>query len=161
MDKINWRGKNVWFVVSGVILVLFLVIGFYKSSDDNTAETPDLGLADVINNESSEAKDTSVKTTKATAPKLSYQDAVNKYANTRIQFDDACHATPTNMTYKSGTSIMLDNRAGVSRKIRVGSVYTVPAYDFKIVKVSSTVLPATWLVDCGTSQNVATILIQK
>ncbi len=101
------------------------------------------------------------KTSTASEPKLTYQAALVKYATTRIQFDTECRATPNQNTFKVGTELMLDNRAPVSRKIKAGSVYTIPAYGFKIVKLTGTTLPSTWLIDCGASQNVATILIQK
>ena len=92
---------------------------------------------------------------------LSYSDALAIYKNARIQLDTACRASPSNITYKDGTSIMIDNRAPVARTVKVNSVYTIPAYGFKIIKLSSAILPATWLIDCDKSQNVATIIIQE
>lgn len=92
---------------------------------------------------------------------LSYGDALALYKNTRIQLNESCQASPTNVTYKNNTVIMIDNRAPVARTVKVNSVYTIPAYGFKVIKVSSAILPATWLIDCDKSQNVATILIQK
>jgi len=56
---------------------------------------------------------------------------------------------------------MIDNRAPVARTVKVGSTFPIKAYGFKIVNLSSATLPATWYVDCDSSQNVATILIQK
>ena len=92
---------------------------------------------------------------------LSYQDAVVIYKDTRIQFDANCKATPNNVTFKNGTDIMIDNRAPVARTIKIDTNYTVGAYGFKIIKLSSATLPVTWLLDCDKSQNVATILLQK
>ena len=93
--------------------------------------------------------------------KTSYEQALEIYKDYRIQFGENCRATPSNVSYKNGTNIMLDNRSAYNRAIRVGSVYTVNSYDFKIVKLSSASLPATWFVDCDNFQNVATILLQK
>ena len=56
---------------------------------------------------------------------------------------------------------MIDNRSGTARTVRVSSNYSIPAYGFKIVKLSSPTTPAIWYIDCDKSQNVATILIQK
>lgn len=92
---------------------------------------------------------------------ISYGDALIRYKDARIQLDSKCQATPNNITYKNGTNIMIDNRAEVARKVKVGSTYSIEAYGFKIIKLSSSVLPVTWFVDCGASQNVATILIQR
>jgi hypothetical protein len=92
---------------------------------------------------------------------LTYGGALTIYKDYRIQFDAGCKATPSNVTYKNGTDIMLDNRAPVSRRISIGSVYGLEAYGFKIIKLTSSTLPKTFLVDCDTSQNVATILVQR
>ena len=94
-------------------------------------------------------------------PALSYQNALAKYKDVRIQLNANCQADPTQMTFKNGTEIMMDNRSPKDRTVKVGSIYNIKAWGFKIVKLSSATLPATWLVDCDKSQNVATILIQK
>ncbi|OGI84553.1 hypothetical protein A3F49_03085 [Candidatus Nomurabacteria bacterium RIFCSPHIGHO2_12_FULL_42_19] len=91
----------------------------------------------------------------------SYAEALSRYRNARIQLNENCRASPSSISYKNNSSIMIDNRAGVARRIRVGSIFDIPAYGFKIVQLSSAELPATWYVDCDTYQNVATILIQK
>lgn len=108
-------------------------------------------------------EDTSTGSVNASSPAvtISYANALIKYKDARIQLNAACQTIPNNMTFKNGTNIMIDNRAPVALTVKVGSVFTIKAYGFKIVKLSSATLPATWLVDCGTSQNVATILIQK
>ena len=63
--------------------------------------------------------------------------------------------------FKNNALLMIDNRASVARSIHLGSVFPIEAYSFKIVKLSSAKLPATWLLDCGTRQNVATVVIEK
>ena len=91
-----------------------------------------------------------------------YGDAVQKYGDKRIQFDMYCQANPVNSTYKNGTAIMLDNRSGDARTIAVNGVhYVLGGYGWKILTLSSKVLPATWAVDCGSARNVSKILIQK
>ena len=107
-------------------------------------------------------EDTSVGSVNANAPtSITYAQALVKYKDARIQLNNICQASPNNVTYKNNTSIMLDNRAPVDRTVKVGFVFNIKAWGFKIIKLSSAKLPATWLVDCDTSQNVATILIQK
>ena len=95
------------------------------------------------------------------AASIAYTEALVKYKDARIQLEKNCQASPDKGTFKNGTNIMIDNRAPVSRTVKVGSTFTIKAYGFKIVNLSSATLPATWYVDCDTSQNVATILIQK
>ncbi len=99
----------------------------------------------------------------ASAPgaSISYAQALVKYKNARLQLDKICQASPDKMTFKNGANLMVDNRAPVARTVKVGSVFPLKAYGFKIVNLSSATLPATWYVDCDKSQNVSTILIQK
>ncbi len=92
---------------------------------------------------------------------INYTQALALYKNARIQLDKTCQAKPSAMTFKNNSYLMIDNRAPVDRTVRAGSVFNVKAYGFQIVKLSSEALPATWYVDCDSSQNVATILIQK
>ncbi len=152
------QNKNIW-IGLGAVLVLVLIFWMVNknSGEDAVQEVAD----DTEQVESVE--DTSEGSVNASSPAatLSYQQALVKYKDARIQLDKTCQASPNNATYKNNTSIMIDNRAPVARTVKVGSVFSIKAYGFKIVKLSSATLPATWLVDCGSSQNVATILIQK
>lgn len=94
---------------------------------------------------------------------LSYAQALVRYAGARIQLDAKCQADAQSqkITVKNNSYVMLDNRAAVARSVHVGAYYEVPAYGFKIVQISTPTFPATWKVDCGASQNVSVITIQK
>lgn len=95
---------------------------------------------------------------------LSYQKALELYKdNKRIQLsgDAFCQASPNNVMYKNGTSIMIDNRSPKTRTIKLIGTYSIEGYGFKLVKLSSAVLPATFLMDCNQQQNVAKVLLQK
>jgi len=66
------------------------------------------------------------------------------------------------VTYKAGTQVMFDNRSAVARAINFnGHIYNIAADGFAIITMTAAKYPATVLVDCGKSQNVATVLIQK
>ncbi|MFN4181570.1 MAG: hypothetical protein ACK4FA_02660 [Candidatus Paceibacteria bacterium] len=167
MEKFDWKNKNLWLGVAALLVVILLIVVISKKrGGDEVANielTPE--SAEVVA-EAEPAPKTVRRRTPATketvAPaKMSYADALAKYKDARIQLDAECRAVPNNVTYKDGTEIMLDNRAGVSRTVTLGSTFTIGAYDFKIVKISSNVLPYTYLVDCGDKQNVATILVQR
>ena len=134
-----------------VILIIFVSTG-RKNFTESTAPILDAVIA--------ETKTEGTNTIKK-VPTISYADALVKYRDARIQFDEECLAYPNNVTYKNGTSIMIDNRAGVVRTMKVGLPYTVKAYDFKIIKLFSTKLPETLLIDCDSFENVATILVQE
>ena len=94
---------------------------------------------------------------------LSYDAAVAKYKNQRIQFNTQCQATPNTMTLTNDTNIMLYNRSPSDDTLHLGFMgdVTVKAWGFKIVMLSSATLPRAVVVDCNQSQNVAEIAIQK
>lgn len=151
--------KNTrWLVGIGVILVIVIVFWFM-----NKKSAPE-SLVDQNEDQSIESvEDTSEGSENVgnIAATISYQDALVKYKNARIQLDKTCQASPDKMTFKNNTTIMIDNRSAIDRVVKVGSTFNLKAYGFKLVKLSSATLPATWLVDCDNSQNVSTILIQK
>jgi|SRR3989344_7573471 len=90
-----------------------------------------------------------------------YTELVKKYNGKRIQFDKYCQANPSNVTFKNGTSIMLDNRSGDARIVSVGGVkYSLAGYGYKVITLSSTSLPKELLLSCGSSGNVGKILLQ-
>lgn len=95
-------------------------------------------------------------------PKLSYAEALKKYADSRIQLDSNCRAVPSQVVYKNGTSVMFDNRADVARKLVFNTrTYTVGAYDFLVLPVVAANPPSVTYLDCAEKQNVATIQIAK
>lgn len=105
---------------------------------------------------------TTGNTTTPAPSKLSYSQAVVKYADRRIQFDSNCVATPVISTFKNNTEVMLDNRAGVRRTITVdGTRHTIEGLDYKIVKMTAKTFPYTIQIDCGNGKNNANIYLQK
>lgn len=156
------KNKNTILAIVGLVVIALIVLMVVKNNKkpvevteiptDSVEQVDDATAQPTINNGS---------TVKAPAASISYQQALVKYKDYRIQLGQTCEPTPNNVTYKNGTSIMIDNRSNIERVVRVGSNYTIPAWGFKIINLTSSTLPATWLVDCGAQQNVATILIQK
>jgi hypothetical protein len=93
---------------------------------------------------------------------LSYNAALKKYGTNRIQFQTNCQTVPNNVTYKAGTAVMFDNRSATAHTITFNGVKrTIPGYGWNVVTMTAAKYPATILIDCDTSQNVATVLIQK
>ncbi|MFA5841279.1 MAG: hypothetical protein WC847_03360 [Candidatus Paceibacterota bacterium] len=152
------KNKNLWI---GLAVVLFAVAGFMLWSM-NKASAPVVDNSVPVD-EVTPTEDTTPGSVNATSPaaSISYANALVKYKDARLQLDKTCQGEPKNMTFKNGASLMIDNRAPVARTVKVGSVFSIKAYGFKIIKLSSSTLPATWYVDCDKSQNVSTILIQK
>jgi len=161
------KNKNLLISLAIVLVVVGFIIWVVISSTlitpNDNGDNTNVSLPANINENKTRTEDTSAGSIHAGVSKssISYADALLKYENARIQLNSDCQAIPNNMTFKNGTSIMIDNRASFAVAVRAGSVFSIKAYGFKILKLSSKTLPATWLVDCGASQNVATILIQK
>jgi hypothetical protein len=148
-------------VFSTVVVVVLLVLAayFFIAKDDVVPEegntTPTATTTDTTVGYSPDAPGfTPVQA-------LAYADALKKYASKRLQVTPTCQITPNNVTYKNGTTIMIDNRSDKAKSIKIGSTFSVPAYGFKIVTLSSATLPATYLIDCDKQQNAGTIILQK
>jgi len=166
-SDMNPQGKSkVWMAVSVIILILIIVLVVRaKKPDSEIATNGAPGSSDdaLVVTEDISAGSVDLPDVKSTTPPVSYSyaEALVKFKDKRIQLEESCQAIPRTMTFKNNTNIMLDNRAKVGRRVKIGDVITVKAYGFKIINISSAKLPATWYVDCDASQNVATILIQK
>ncbi len=158
------NNKNSFLVIG--ILVLFGVgIFFWQASVKKGEPEPvpiQNGEPTTVSSIENSKEKTGVKASAPTISVLSYSEALLKYRDFRIQFNETCQAVPNQMTFKNNTTIMLDNRSGSMRAIKVGTKsYSIKPYGFAIATVSSKELPLSFYVDCGTSQNVATILLQK
>lgn len=161
------QNKNTQMIWAIVIIVALIIIGalVMRSNRMDTVNPDNTNI--VADAEVEGVEDTTDPvtgapvTTGSGAVTLSYQKALVTYKDRRIQLDKACQATPNNVTYKNGTSIMIDNRSPEARTFKLGSTYTIKGYGFRIITLNSSTVPATWLLDCGAGQNAATILIQK
>ncbi len=166
MDK-----KTVAIVI--VVVALILVGGAYwwyqggMVSDNQTADTSDTAAPtdDQVAGTQGQQEPASTGTTGSTgtAAKLSYTLAVKQYTDRRIQFDDTCVAYPNYVTFKKGTTIMLDNRSSKTRVISLdGVAYSIKGYDYQLVTLTTTAaLPHEIMIDCGNGQNNARIYLQQ
>jgi hypothetical protein len=95
-------------------------------------------------------------------PAVTYAKALVDYKGRLIQFSATCQMTPSQVTFKNGTSVMFDNRGPNAITIRLGETpFTIKALDYTLIKVTSKTLPNTVSVDCGASFNVGRILLQQ
>ena len=154
MEKKN-TNTIIWVIVIAVLIIGVVMI--FGKKTVAPVENP----TDATISEPESTQDTTAGSATVSGSSMKYTDAVAKYVDRRIQLDKVCQAHPNNVTYKNGTTIMIDNRSPQAARVHLGSVFTINPYSFKIVTLSSTTFPKTFLVDCGTSQNVATILVQK
>ena len=151
--------KNNWIIIVIAIVIIGAIVwmrqGSPSGSNSYQTNTP---------------KPTAVATSTAkvtprpsvSASGRSYDQLVKDYANTRVQFDAQCRATPTSLALKTGSQILLDNRSNQSRVVTVdGASYTLLPYGYQVVTVSSTSLPKTIGINCGSSVNVSSINLQS
>lgn len=95
-------------------------------------------------------------------PGKSYQSVVETYKDRRIQFDDACRATPNYLTFKNGPEIMFDNRSIGEKIIKLNDIsYKIGAYGFIVLQITAPSLPYQIDIDCNQLFNVASINLQK
>lgn len=109
----------------------------------------------IVSQQNKEEKDFNNKT---------YQQLVVEYKGRRFQIQD-CTSTPNQVTFKSGTTIMLDGFSADPQKITIGSQSVVlNGYDVSFMTLKSTKLPTTLTIDClwldQPQYNIATILLQ-
>jgi hypothetical protein len=156
----NKSSKGVWIAIGVVVVIALVLIFSIKKSEpvvpvDNTpvVEQPtDNNSGDVgVNQEDANSP----------AVSLSYTAAMKKYANARMQINASCviPSPYVNLTFKVGSSVMLDNRSNESHSVLFnGTRYTLGAYGFRIVTLNTV---KKFMVDCDKSQNVATVTVQK
>lgn len=95
-------------------------------------------------------------------PGKNYQAVVEEYRDRRIQFDDACRATPNYLTFKNGPEIMLDNRGIGEKVIKLNDIaYKIGPYGFIVLQITAPSLPYQIEIDCNQLFNVASINLQK
>jgi hypothetical protein len=164
MEKNNKSNAGIWVAVGIIIAALIIWAAVRKHSDTVNVQPENQNPDAVQVTEDTSTGSVHAPATSGVAPVTeSYEEALVKYKNARVQLvvGPICKANPTNLTFKNGTDIMIDNRSAQTHSIKIGDTYSVKGYGFKIIHLSSAALPATWLVDCDNQQNIATILIQK
>lgn len=159
----NTMNKKVLIGIVAIVVLAWAAVSVLNKPAVIENSTPATETASSSN--STAVKNTTKSATTGSQPVTqSYENALALYTgNNRIQLSGTalCQASPTNVTYKNGTSIMIDNRSAQTRTIKLGTTFTIPGYGFKIIKLSSTTLPTTLIMDCGTQQNIAKVLLQK
>ncbi|OGN28111.1 MAG: hypothetical protein A2941_00060 [Candidatus Yanofskybacteria bacterium RIFCSPLOWO2_01_FULL_49_17] len=160
MNKILWI----------VVIVLVAIGGYYLLRSNGS-----LGGPSTVENGSSPSPSASVKSGSSSKPKTAtptpsagatatsktYTQLVAEYVNRTIQFNSSCQATPATFVLKNNTSVLLDNRANVARTITVdGKAYALGAYGYQVVTLYSPTLPHTVGINCGSSVNVSSILLE-
>lgn len=155
------KNNNMWIWVGVVVIVGVIIFLIFKNKNIVSPNVDQSNNSGTVN-EPESVLDTTGQTTGAVPVSISYANALIQYADRRIQLDTVCQAHPNMVTYKDNTGIMIDNRSPNTRTVKIGTTFTMKPYSFKIVVLPDIYLQAkTILVDCDSSQNVATILVQE
>ena len=175
MEKItrwyNTHTRPFWYTFSAIALVVVvvgLIIVFHHHGASPVMPPTE------TQNKTSDALETSqfydgqtsvvpvaIPDVKVVPPRLSYQEALTTYSDSRIQFSEACDAVPMQSIFKNGTTIMIDNR-GAAKTFSIGEKsFWVPAYDYALITLSYDVLPQNTAIDCGGKENAAGLLIER
>src|SRR3989344_6457176 len=150
--------KNKWLLL--IVVVLVVALGYWLMGKESgwvgdTSYSPNPTASLPVAKAGSSTK----KSPAPVAPTRSYTEMVKEYEGRRIQFDQRCQMVPTSVTYKNGTSIMLDNRSSDAKTVKVGSnSYSLAGYGYQVVTLSGSSLPQEVSVSCG-SVNVGKILL--
>jgi plastocyanin len=150
--------KKGWLIAGGVLVVILaawyaVFCTSYWSPTGYTSE-------DVLQ-PTDQTPQEATTTPGAVRPRAPYQAAVQKYQY-RMQFNEACQASPAKLTVKNGSSVMFDTRGTGRHTLTVGGkTYTFNGAGFAIVTLSSKTLPHTVQIDCGNGKNNANVVLQK
>ncbi len=88
---------------------------------------------------------------------MSYGDFLSVYGDKRIQFDDSCRATPGKSSFAVGDFMILDNRSDKIQAVKfVDDLYALPPYHVRVFELKR---QGIFSIDCGTSKNVAEIIV--
>lgn len=154
---------KLWYIIGVVIVLLVVAISLRRDEVPVIVEETVSPTASVVASVSATPK-VVVKpraTPKPTPVLPTYNEVAGQYAGNRIQFDVYCQAFPVDNSFVDGTEVMLDNRSPDDRVVAIGGIqYGLPGYGWKVVKMTSTELPMTWAIDCGTAKSVGKIVVE-
>jgi hypothetical protein len=158
--------QKITYLAIGIIIIVAAFILWQVQKNPNQETSQQLNPPPIAESQNTAtepppapAPEQKAPTKTPTKPVMSYTEAVKAYEGHRIQFDNACQATPFSVTYKVGTKLMFDNRSNQTRKITIdGKSYSIPAYGYQIITFNNL---GTKYANCDTSKNVLTVLIQK
>jgi hypothetical protein len=151
------------------LLILIIIISSTGQKIDNPfsvskISTPMVDVGDSIKeNEIIESEDLALSSALALSNSseneeaISYGDFLDIYGNKRIQFDSNCRATPSSASFTVGEFVILDNRSDKIQAVRfIDGLYALPPYHVRVFKLER---QGIFDIDCGTSKNVAKIIV--
>ena len=160
------KGNTLWvvIVIVAVLLVWWLTKdgGIPEYGTGEPTESPAAGAVSGAQGRSPVGQAGVVPGSTPVALNLqAYSDLVNQYQGRRIEFDERCQMRPADVTFKNGTVVMFDNRSPQAKTIKIGAQsYSLQAYGYRFLTMSSQNLPLSLTVGCDNVPNVGTLLLQ-
>jgi hypothetical protein len=158
------KSFGMWIVAA--LVIIGIVIALTSINNKSTDEVETSSEDEMTTEEMATSSDVDVKTTSVTKldadSALPYTSAFTKYAGRRIEFNSRCTMTPSSVSFKKGTKVMLDNRGSAVNTIVVGDqLYRIQGYNFSFITLSAESLPSTLVVSCGGNTRAGTVTVTK
>ncbi|MEK7228290.1 MAG: hypothetical protein AAB681_02970 [Patescibacteria group bacterium] len=88
---------------------------------------------------------------------LDYSDFIKLYGDKRIQFDDNCGASPSSASFSVGDIFILDNRSSKVQAVKfIDDLYALPPFHVRVFELKR---QGIFNIDCGSSKNVAKVIV--
>ena len=154
--------KPQYLIGAGIIVILAVTFLMPRSTTEQNGAMPSVSESPAASVSPTASAKASTGGSGTVAMPKTYADALARYEGKRFQFDMYCQSKPATMSLKNGATVMLDNRSGDPRSIKVGpTTYNLAGYGWRIVQVAVSKFPTTLMVDCGGAKNVATLTVYK
>lgn len=89
---------------------------------------------------------------------VSYQQALQTYKNTHIEFNPNCRVAPVTLVVPVKSVVMLDNQSKWQRSVIVGPrTYIIPPYNYVLAAFNT---PGVFGISCDSVQDVGIVNVQ-
>lgn len=159
------ENRTAFIALAGCLTIVGVVISFNKEKfskglDMQKVGTPMVGLEnsleekEIINQTNSSIE---LQNTLPDDDAMSYGDFIKIFGDKRIQFDEACRATPNTSSFSVGDTLMLDNRSNKIQAVRfIDDLYALPPYHVRLFSLER---QGVFTIDCGSLRNVAEVIV--
>lgn len=98
-----------------------------------------------------------ISSTSVSDDAMSYGDFLKLYGDKRIQFNDTCQATPGSASFTVGDFLIFDNRSSKVQAVKfIDDLYALPPFHVRVFELKR---QGIFDIDCGSSKNVAKIIV--
>lgn len=151
--------KKNWITVAAVIVVAIIAVWWFQQGGSGQYAWPGASASPSVSAAPARSVVVKPKPVASATPAMSYSQLVQQYGTNRIQIDQNCQIQPESVVFKTGTSILLDNRTNQSKQITMdGKTYNLGSYGYQVVTLSGT--PHNIGITCNNLPNAGTIQLE-